>query len=119
MVYNVRFARVHRFPSGCVYAIVGYVVIWYVVFFFLAWYVLVKCVPFRCVTSRYTIPTQVRRLNITVDILVNAAGVCRAGRVDDTDAEGLREQLELNVVGTSLLSRLFAKGQIFRYPYTK
>lgn len=54
--------------------------------------------------------TQVQRLNLTVEILVNAAGVCRVGRVENCADEDLNAQLQLNVVGTSRLTRLFAKG---------
>lgn len=54
---------------------------------------------------------QVHRLNITVEILVNAAGVCRTGRVEALQSEDLETQLNLNVIGTSLLTRLFAKGK--------
>lgn len=51
-----------------------------------------------------------RRLNLTVEILVNAAGVCRKGRVENCADQDLSAQLLLNVVGTSRLTRLFAQG---------
>lgn len=59
--------------------------------------------------------TQVRRLNLTVEILVNAAGVCRLGRVENCADGDLTAQLLLNVVGTSRLTRLFAKGNILKH----
>lgn len=46
-----------------------------------------------------------------MDVLVNAAGVCRVGRLETLDEEELINQLQLNVIGTSLLTRLFAKGE--------
>lgn len=59
-----------------------------------------------------TVPNpQVKRLNITVDILVNSAGVCRVGQFDTLEEEDLNAQMQLNVVGTTLISRLFAKGK--------
>ncbi|CBN78120.1 conserved unknown protein [Ectocarpus siliculosus] len=58
--------------------------------------------------------TQVQRLNLTVDILVNAAGLCRVGRVNNCAEEDLTSQLMLNVVGTSQLTRLFAKDFVRR-----
>lgn len=58
-----------------------------------------------------TPPYKVRRLNITVDVLVNAAGVCRVGKLEMLDEEALNDQLQLNVIGTSFLTRLFAKGE--------
>lgn len=54
---------------------------------------------------------QVKRLNITVDILVNSAGVCRVGQFDTLEENDLIGQMQLNVVGTTLISRLFAKGK--------
>lgn len=53
---------------------------------------------------------KVSRLNMTVEILVNAAGVCRAGRVEHSTSEDMEEQIQLNVLGTSLLTRLFSRG---------
>lgn len=43
---------------------------------------------------------------------MNAAGVCHTGRVEALHGEDLQAQLNLNVVGTSLLTRLFAKGKV-------
>lgn len=54
------------------------------------------------------------RLNLTVEILVNAAGVCRRGRVENCADHDLSAQLLLNVVGTSRLTRLFAQGICLR-----
>lgn len=52
-----------------------------------------------------------KRLNITVEILVNAAGVCRVGRLESCSEEDLEAQLLLNVMGTTLLTRRFVKGK--------
>lgn len=53
---------------------------------------------------------QVKRLNITVEILVNAAGMCRVGRVESLQDDDLMAQLQLNIVGTTVLTRRFIKG---------
>lgn len=58
----------------------------------------------------WAVEAQVRRLNLTVEVLVNAAGVCRVGRVESCADQDLSAQLLLNVVGTSRLTRLFAQG---------
>ncbi|CAM9212805.1 unnamed protein product, partial [Hapterophycus canaliculatus] len=60
-------------------------------------------------TAAQAIHDEVQRLNVTVDVLVNAAGVCRVGRVENCSDQDLEAQLMLNVVGTSRLTRLFAK----------
>ncbi|CAM9823883.1 unnamed protein product [Pylaiella littoralis] len=60
-------------------------------------------------TAAAAVHREVQRLNLTVEILVNAAGVCRVGRVENCADEDLNAQLQLNVVGTSRLTRLFAK----------
>ncbi|CAM9265044.1 unnamed protein product [Ectocarpus sp. 4 AP-2014] len=65
-------------------------------------------------TSTQAVYAEVQRLNLTVDILVNAAGLCRVGRVNDCAEEDLTSQLMLNVVGTSQLTRLFAKDFVRR-----
>ncbi|CAM9354228.1 unnamed protein product [Ectocarpus fasciculatus] len=65
-------------------------------------------------TSTQAVYAEVQRLNLTVDILVNAAGLCRVGRVDNCAEEDLTSQLMLNVVGTSRLTRLFAKDFVTR-----
>lgn len=89
------------------------------------------CIPLSCNTGRVWLPPlvyvprrghvsvgasfaarQIQRLNLTVDILVNAAGVCRVGRVEKCTDQDLEAQLMLNVVGTSRLTRLFAKGEV-------
>lgn len=61
--------------------------------------------------------TQAQRLNLTVEILVNAAGVCRRGRVESCADQDLSAQLLLNVVGTSRLTRLFAQGIYVLYEF--
>ncbi|CAB1104366.1 unnamed protein product [Ectocarpus sp. CCAP 1310/34] len=65
-------------------------------------------------TSAQAVYAEVQRLNLTVDILVNAAGLCRVGRVNNCAEEDLTSQLMLNVVGTSQLTRLFAKDFVRR-----
>ena len=50
-------------------------------------------------------------LSITVEILVNAAGVCRVGRLESSSEEDVESQLLLNVMGTTLITRLFVKGK--------
>lgn len=64
-----------------------------------------------CSTPYYERRGQVKRLNITVEILVNAAGVCRVGRLESCSEEDLEAQLLLNVMGTTLLTRRFVKGK--------
>lgn len=54
---------------------------------------------------------QVSRLNLSVDILVNAAGVGRLGRLDHSTSQDVEGQINLNVLGTTLLTRLFAQGE--------
>ncbi|CAM9719584.1 unnamed protein product [Scytosiphon promiscuus] len=61
------------------------------------------------VSAAQAVHDEVQRLNLTVDVLVNAAGVCRVGRVEKCTDQDLEAQLMLNVVGTSRLTRLFAK----------
>ena len=56
---------------------------------------------------------QVKRLNISVEILVNSAGICRVGRVDSLDEEDVMAQLQLNVAGTTAITHPFAKGEWF------
>lgn len=54
---------------------------------------------------------QVSHLNITVEILVNAAGMCRSGLVGQLSSDDIEAQINLNVLGTSIISRLFAQGK--------
>lgn len=56
--------------------------------------------------------TQVERLNITVEILVNAAGECQVGALETLDLETVQQQVDLNVLGTTLLTKLFATGRL-------
>lgn len=53
-----------------------------------------------------------KRLNLTVEILVNAAGVCRVGRLESCSEQDVETQLLLNVMGTTLMTRLFVKGKL-------
>ncbi len=70
------------------------------------------CLFYLCCPRKHRsrLRMQVRRLNLTVEILVNAAGVCRVGRVENCADEDLNAQMMLNVVGTSRLTQLFARG---------
>eukprot|EP00752_Nemacystus_decipiens_P002280 g2160.t2 len=65
-------------------------------------------------TAAAAVYNEVQRLNLTVEILVNAAGVCRRGRVENCADQDLSAQLLLNVVGTSRLTRLFAQDFVAR-----
>eukprot|EP00903_Cladosiphon_okamuranus_P010213 g9672.t1 len=65
-------------------------------------------------TAAAAVYDEVQRLNLTVEILVNAAGMCRRCRVENCADQDLSAQLLLNVVGTSRLTRLFAQDFVAR-----
>ncbi|CAM9139519.1 unnamed protein product [Ascophyllum nodosum] len=65
-------------------------------------------------TAAAAVFDEVKRLNISVEILVNSAGICRVGRVDSLDEEDVMAQLQLNVAGTTSITHPFAKEFVRR-----
>lgn len=47
-----------------------------------------------------------------IDILVNNAGISEGGSLVDIPEENLRNQFEVNVIGTTLLTQDFARQMI-------
>lgn len=79
---------------------------------------------FRLEVEKQNLPIQVEKLDITdeadrlrasewdIDILVNNAGISEGGSVVDIPEENLRQQFEVNVFGTILLTQKFARNFI-------
>ena len=61
-----------------------------------------------------SLAAEIESLGLTVDVLINNAGVGGHGRFDRTDPTRLGEMLELNVVALTELTRQFLPGMVAR-----
>jgi len=57
---------------------------------------------------------ELKKESVQVDVLVNNAGFGMFGRFVNSDPEGIRGLLEVNIVALTLLTRLFLKDMISR-----
>ncbi|CAM9287234.1 unnamed protein product [Discosporangium mesarthrocarpum] len=60
-------------------------------------------------TGPDTVYEEVKRLDLSVDVLVNAAGVCWVSKLHKLDKDHMEAQIGLNVMGTTRLTQLFAR----------
>lgn len=65
-------------------------------------------------TAAEGIVDRVKRLNLTIDVLVNNAGFGVFGKFVDTDAQRLTDMIQVNVTALVQLTRLLVPGMVER-----